>query len=172
MLKHPKFSRRWVIYIGLVVQSLAFLLAIVDPGSMIGSAGSKCGIMIVAMSVYGFGWGFVLIPLLPEILEATRSDLKARKVVYNEKAMEDYLSCYYKMSESIGYVVGPALSSQLRNIYSFTDCGQIMLAILAYFTIIYITACGFYDDEVSEKEHDEVELTEFNNDSNQFIEQK
>ena len=92
-------SRRWVVYIGLIITVVAHALMGLDPGSAMAHAlmgldpGSdistgatgKIGFNILGMSIFCWGLGFILIPLLPEILDAAEKNAKAKGIDYNEK---------------------------------------------------------------------------------------
>lgn len=64
-----KLSRRWVMYIGLVLLTISGVVMAFDFGAPIG-VGAKAGFSILGMSILGFGLGFVLIPGFPEVLNA------------------------------------------------------------------------------------------------------
>jgi len=81
-----KLSRRWVVYIGLAVTVVAHIVMGLDPGSAMG-VGGKIGFNILGMSIFGWGLGFILIPLLPEILDAAADNAKAKGINYSDKAL-------------------------------------------------------------------------------------
>jgi len=84
--------------------------------------------------------------LLPEVLDSVANNAKALEINFNEKVVQDYCSGYFTMFNSLGYIIGPLFSSQLMNSYTYAETHMIIIAIIIYYLIIYITACGFYDE--------------------------
>lgn len=71
-----KLSRRWVIYMGHLIMVFALCILASDPGQYI-SITAKITINVIGNCIVGIGLGFCLIPLFPEILDATSRSAKS-----------------------------------------------------------------------------------------------
>jgi MFS family permease len=62
-------SRRYVMYIGWIIFCISQLIFVVDPGNGITSF-TKGFLYTLAMMIFGFGYGMIVTPMLPEIQDS------------------------------------------------------------------------------------------------------
>lgn len=67
--------------------------------------------MMIGMFFMGLGTSFIVVPVMPEILEALEQYNKKRGIIVDEHTLINNASGYFIFFQAIGETVGPTASS-------------------------------------------------------------
>lgn len=129
-----KFKKTTVILLGYFLTALGMLL--VGTSKIIGIYNSPAFI-ILGLAIMGFGCGMIIIPILPDMIEAVEE-----KITINESVLHNQMSGLFIACQGLGETLGPVFGSTSENIYGFRVTQNILGITLLIFMVIYFVWCG------------------------------
>lgn len=92
---------------------------------------------MVGFSVFGWGLGMNLLPVMPENIEIIEEVFNERGIKFDRDLLYNHLSGYIIMTTGLGYVVGSILSGIFDNLYGYRWSQIILMLIAAAYGILY-----------------------------------
>lgn len=112
-------------------------MILIGPSAILGIP-DEIGISIAGLCFMGFGAGMIIIPVLPDMIEATEE----RYPGVDMNQLHNSISGLFIAAQGLGETLGPVTGSVFKNISNYRSSTDIMGAILiAFMTILYFT-CG------------------------------
>ncbi len=96
---------------------------------------------MMGLCLMGFGCGMIIIPVLPDMIEATEER-------YPETDMDQIhnaISGIFIAAQGLGETLGPILGSVFEAFYTFRPALDILALILLFFMFVYWGVCGRND---------------------------
>lgn len=137
-LMTERLQKRLVILIGLILMSIG--LFFVGTSKTMGLDNNPAMIMLGLM-IMGVAAGMILIPGLPEMLEAIELQPDLR---YDPEGLENYLSGLFVICTGLGEAIGPTLSSCLNEAYGFRMAQDIFASGCFLYALVYFACVGHF----------------------------
>lgn len=101
-------------------------------------------VVVVGCMLLGCGLCHIVIPIIPEILEAIEQETRFGE--YDKQILYNNVSGYYLVVIGIGEGFGPFTSSLLQASFKYTiqQCQNILCLILLSVSTIYFLTCGTF----------------------------
>lgn len=116
---------------------LVIALFFIGPSQILGFYNSPA-LTILGLAIMGFGCGMVVIPILPEMIEA----IEERFPELDETELHNQMSGLFIAFQGIGETSGPILGSVFNELVGFRSAQDIMALIMAATMILYFLCCG------------------------------
>lgn len=129
------FEQRAIIMLGFFTFALTGYL--VGPSQIFGFPEKSAVMMISALCILGTGASFTIIPIIPEMLDATKDKYDGQLT-----ELSDNFSAIFNISGGIGQVVGPTLAGLLSDEIGFRLTFDMIGTTVLLFNILYIVWCG------------------------------
>lgn len=117
--------------LGFIILSGAMLLT--GPSKILGMPSESAPLMMVGLAIIGLGAAFTVIPVIPEMLDATKNDFQDQMAELN-----DVISGVFNMALGLGQIAGPTLAGTLYDNLDFNWTCDIFAGILLGFCLIYM----------------------------------
>lgn len=106
---------------------------LVGPSQIFGFPEKSAVMMISALCILGTGASFTIIPIIPEMLDATKDKYDGQLT-----ELSDNFSAIFNISGGIGQVVGPTLAGLLSDEIGFRLTFDMIGTSVLLFNILYI----------------------------------
>lgn len=130
-----RISKRGTIFLGFVIEGCAFLL--VGPSYYLNFSESIT-ITMFGICLLGLGAGMIIIPCLPEMIEAT----EIRYPGIEMDVLHNKISGIFIAAQGVGETLGPVMGSVFEDLHEFRGSQDIMAFILLSFMVLYFLFCG------------------------------
>ncbi len=130
-----KIRKPGVILIGYSLLTMGMFL--VGPSKLLGIYNSP-SFIILGLAITGFGCGMVIIPVLPDMIEAAEE----RYPFLNEDELHNNISGVFIAAQGLGETLGPILGSVFEDQYGFRTAADIIAVSISAFLVLYFISCG------------------------------
>lgn len=130
-----KMRKPGVILIGYSLLTLGMFLT--GPSKLLGIYNSP-SFIILGLAITGFGCGMVIIPVLPDMIEAAED----RYPFLNEDELHNNISGVFIAAQGLGETLGPIMGSVFEDVYGFRTAADIIAVGISAFLILYFLTCG------------------------------
>ena len=130
-----KLKKSGVIFLGYLALTIAMFL--IGPSKVLGLP-ELTSITLIGLTICGLGCGMIIIPVLPDMIEATED----RHPGTDMDQLHNSISGLFIAAQGLGETLGPILGSVFENKYTFRPAVDLLSMILFTFMIIYFFVCG------------------------------
>jgi MFS family permease len=116
---------------------LAVSAFLVGPSKILGMPSESSPLMIIGLGILGTGAAFTVIPVIPEMLDATKDDFEDQQT-----ELSDNFSAIFNIAGGLGQIVGPSSAGLLNDSVGFNMTFDIIGLLLIAFNVSYILICG------------------------------
>jgi len=110
---------------------------LVGPSKLLGIYNSP-SFIILGLAITGFGCGMVIIPVLPDMIEAAEE----KYPFLHEDELHNNISGLFIAAQGLGETLGPILGSTFEEFYGFRSAADIIAVSILAFFITYFLFCG------------------------------
>jgi len=130
-----RLKKSAVIFLGYGILTLGLLF--VGPSKLLGLYNSPAFI-ILGLAIMGFGCGLIIIPVMPEMIEAVEQAYPN----IEQDELHNNISGLFIAFQGIGETAGPILGSVLDDMYGFRTANDVMGSTVFTFMILFFLFCG------------------------------
>lgn len=130
-----KLKKAGVIFLGYLALTIAMFL--IGPSKVLGLP-EFTSITLIGLTICGLGCGMIIIPVLPDMIEATED----RHPGTDMDQLHNSISGLFIAAQGLGETLGPILGSVFENKYTFRPAVDLLSMILFTFMILYFFVCG------------------------------
>jgi MFS family permease len=130
-----KVRKAGVIFLGYLIVTIAMFL--IGPSKVL-NLPEYTTITLAGLTIFGLGCGMIIIPVLPDMIEATEQ----RHPGTDMDQLHNSISGLFIAAQGLGETLGPILGSIFENKYTFRPAVDLLSIILFSFMIIYFFVCG------------------------------
>jgi MFS family permease len=126
-----RFEKRATIMVGFFI--LASSTFFIGPSKIFGLPSESAALMIIGLAIIGTGAAFTIIPIIPEMLEATKDDFETQ-----QSQLSDNYAGIFNIAGGLGQIVGPTASGILNDSIGFNLTFDILGLTILAFNVAYI----------------------------------
>lgn len=126
-----RFEKRATIMVGFFI--LASSTFFIGPSKIFGLPSESAALMIIGLAIIGTGAAFTIIPIIPEMLDATKDDFETQ-----QSQLSDNYAGIFNIAGGLGQIFGPTASGVMNDSIGFNLTFDILGLLIIAFNIIYI----------------------------------